>query len=567
MDNLKPQDTDAVHFWNCFVSQRKPVLLDGHLMDADWKATAKWDDAYLDKHAGDARVMVEQRDGPGGSYGQGRKVPMAFKDLLQRMREGDDTLYLTTQQVSVSKRDGHPELWGEPLCRLTQDFTPCPSLMGGLVPQQVNLWMGCAKDGASSGLHHDFHDNLYVLMRGQKRFRLWAPSHAPSMRTAGKISKVHPNGRIVYEGQGNIRADGSSASEVALWEACRSAEAAVQAAEQGVAEKRKGAAQALEAAEARLEAALDAQLTHKLSMPKSSGSKKKAEGSEEEEEEGEESSEEDDGSMDLLEGLQDDYMDEDAAESSQEEEKEGGHTGPDVRTGVEEEEGDPPSFCTGIDLSLPDEQLKAAFPGFPGKAAAMEVTLKAGQMLYLPAGWFHEVTSFSPQLRKKGKGSKSAAATGAPDAACGHMAVNLWFHPPDNLKARGSVGVARPYKSDYWPALWRSRAAALGLPVPSVHEAGNVGEHPEGPAGMESSDNQDETSEEDEENEGELLAKTEAEAQQQQQQQQNPQQLQQQMLQMFQMQQAMAMGGGAGMQQQRGGALPGQPPSVWREDF
>eukprot|EP00983_Pelagomonas_calceolata_P004558 148124-Pelagomonas_calceolata.AAC.9 len=192
-----------------------------------------------------------------------------------------------------------------------------------------------------------------------------------------------------------------------------------------------------------------------------------------------------------------DYMDEDAAESSQEEEKEGGHTGPDVRTGVEEEEGDPPSFCTGegkkskirlcpvfdfpsvvsmrkhvhekggrfisgfgasslpewIDLSLPDEQLKAAFPGFPGKAAAMEVTLKAGQMLYLPAGtvlcWFHEVTSFSPQLRKKGKGSKSAAATGAPDAACGHMAVNLWFHPPDNLKARGSVGVARPYKSDY----------------------------------------------------------------------------------------------------------------------
>ncbi|KAF5838459.1 cupin-like domain-containing protein [Dunaliella salina] len=218
VDIVKPHDTDAVHFWNCYVSQRKPVLLDGHLMDADWKATAKWDDAYLFKHAGDARVMVEQRDGPGGSYGQGRRVPMAFKDLLQRMREGDDTLYLTTQQVGVSKRDGHPELWAEPLCRLTQDFTPCPSLMGGLVPQQVNLWMGCAK---------------YVLMRGKKRFRLWAPSHASHMHTAGKIVKVHPNGRIVYEGQGDIRADGSSASEVALWEACRSAEAAVQAAEQG----------------------------------------------------------------------------------------------------------------------------------------------------------------------------------------------------------------------------------------------------------------------------------------------------------------------------------------------
>jgi hypothetical protein len=27
---------------------------------------------------------------------------------------------------------------------------------------QINLWMGCAPDGSSSGLHHDFHDNLYV---------------------------------------------------------------------------------------------------------------------------------------------------------------------------------------------------------------------------------------------------------------------------------------------------------------------------------------------------------------------------------------------------------------------
>jgi len=40
----------------------------------------------------------------------------------------------------------------------------------------------------------------------------------------------------------------------------------------------------------------------------------------------------------------------------------------------------------GVDLSRPDEELQAAFPGFPGKAAALEVTLRAGQMLYLPAG-------------------------------------------------------------------------------------------------------------------------------------------------------------------------------------
>jgi len=41
----------------------------------------------------------------------------------------------------------------------------------------------------------------YVLMRGQKRFRLWAPEYAPRMHTAGKVVRIHPNGRIVYEGQ------------------------------------------------------------------------------------------------------------------------------------------------------------------------------------------------------------------------------------------------------------------------------------------------------------------------------------------------------------------------------
>lgn len=35
-----------------------------------------------------------------------------------------------------------------------------------------NVWIGSSADGSSSGLHHDFHDNLYSLLRGRKRFRL-----------------------------------------------------------------------------------------------------------------------------------------------------------------------------------------------------------------------------------------------------------------------------------------------------------------------------------------------------------------------------------------------------------
>lgn len=47
------------------------VVLEGHLGDADWKATAKWDNAYLAKHAvrqtfAVALVLVEVLGGSSG---------------------------------------------------------------------------------------------------------------------------------------------------------------------------------------------------------------------------------------------------------------------------------------------------------------------------------------------------------------------------------------------------------------------------------------------------------------------------------------------------------------------
>jgi hypothetical protein len=39
--------------------------------------------------------------------------------------------------------------------------------------------------GTSSGLHHDYHDNLYALLCGSKTFHLYPPSDAPNMYTHG----------------------------------------------------------------------------------------------------------------------------------------------------------------------------------------------------------------------------------------------------------------------------------------------------------------------------------------------------------------------------------------------
>jgi hypothetical protein len=53
----------------------------------------------------------------------------------------------------------------------------------------------------------------------------------------------------------------------------------------------------------------------------------------------------------------------------------------------------PPSFSQ-VQLDLPEHELRQRYPRFPGLAATSVVVLQAGDMLYLPAGWCHEVTSY-----------------------------------------------------------------------------------------------------------------------------------------------------------------------------
>lgn len=50
--------------------------------------------------------------------------------------------------------DGHPALVGEPLASLQADFVARPALVGNLVTQSCNVWMGASQQGgrpAASG--------------------------------------------------------------------------------------------------------------------------------------------------------------------------------------------------------------------------------------------------------------------------------------------------------------------------------------------------------------------------------------------------------------------------------
>lgn len=368
-----------VHAWQ--------VILAGHPTDPSWTASDKWTDDYLIHTARDTPIKVEVRKGKSDQFGRDNKTEMSFAEFVGRVASGDDTLYLTTQAVKAAP-DGFPELHAGPVTRLADDFPTVPSLLGGLVPQNINLWMGAAPDGASSGLHHDFHDNLYVLLRGRKRFRLYSPELATRMYTHGCLRIIYPNGRIVYDGDDNIREDGADADDAAAWESRHCNDR--QPGENGGSDDEA------------LEEALDNAMAGDI-------------------------------------GLEDDYVGSDDDDDTKDfgEESDAGPGG-----GAASE---PPSFSK-VDLLRSDAEIAAEFPLFPGRKAAVVAELMAGDCLFLPAGWFHEVTSASP-------------AEGG-----GHLALNYWMHPPDALD-RGPATAASPYRHKMWPQLWRERQRRAGQTV------------------------------------------------------------------------------------------------------
>jgi len=200
-----------------FISQRKPVVLQGVLTDPEWKGNL-WSNTYLKEKAGKLKVRVEQSD-PENNFGTSLpRLKMTFSEFLDKISAGNENIYLTTQYDDDDDDDSHSSeeepseeeednplldscrvAFPTPVMRLFGEFPIRPQLLGNLIPQQCNLWMGTSKKGSSSGLHHDFHENLYILLRGEKRFTIVCPSQAPNLYTHGKIVKIHPNGLINYE--------------------------------------------------------------------------------------------------------------------------------------------------------------------------------------------------------------------------------------------------------------------------------------------------------------------------------------------------------------------------------
>lgn len=416
VDALDVPEADSVEyesfvrdFYHSYVKRRRPAVLrprhasrstsgrrigDARVIDTVLGVRWNVEPFSLQSMREDARVAntvvrVEKRSAECDErhcFGKGVYTETTMGELVRSFEVGgpeSSNLYLTTQKDAYDV-DGRPALISKPLdsmFRLGADggatFPLRPSILPYLVPSQINLWMGATASRTSSGLHHDFHDNLYTLMSGSKTFLLFPPPDARYLYPHGGDAHVMSNGLLRY-GRAPTTDDEDGWDEEAM---------------ATVRERMNCRKRLMEASKVA---------------------------------EGEEGEDELDRAMDDIlrnaarHHVVDDYDEECEGELDRdlEDDPMAGHAETIPRF--------PPSFSRiGSVLFGPggeDDNTRwksrwrdSQFP-MAAKARMMRCEIEAGSSLYIPASWWHEVVS-------QGGGDANV-----------HVALNYWFHPPDNLR-------------------------------------------------------------------------------------------------------------------------------------
>lgn len=184
---------DRIDFYTGSVIPRRPYLIRlGHLGRLGWN-TGRWTLDYLAERAGSQRVKVLHRQDPDGTFlpENTRKVEVLFARFLTEVMRpdiGTDDAYLNLQNGQSVEA---------PALQLLGDFS-IPDFYCEIPVKSINIWMGNSRHGIVTPLHHDFHDNLYVVVEGRKRFTLYPPSQACNLYPRGHLERVRDNGWIDY---------------------------------------------------------------------------------------------------------------------------------------------------------------------------------------------------------------------------------------------------------------------------------------------------------------------------------------------------------------------------------
>lgn len=287
-----------------------------------------------------------------------------------------------------------------------------------------------------------------MLIRGRKRFTIFSPKDAPFLYTQGKIAQIHSSGVLNYKGSISTRADGLN--NRATHQQCQTQ---------------------LESKIAEIELQIEALQSSQNTVPEQLREKLDAAELELE---------------NLLETILDDISNEGDIYSDFSDSENGSPLSPDgvpsskKQSERGKEEINLPHFCKIDPSYLHEPKPCDSHKKFPllRKATQVQCWVNPGEMLYLPAGWFHEVSSFNGSRSPSKNASLlfsdepkmhfSEDSNNDPSSheTLGHLAFNFWFHPPttDNFSC--------PYSDNFWEShfqkiIQRDLPAAL-LPILST---------------------------------------------------------------------------------------------------
>jgi Cupin-like domain len=388
--------------------ERRPSISDrfGHVRSPQrqcWMTMS----AFLQEICG-----LQEKEAAGDAINSTAKIKSDDDDATHPLEESSSFYYLSTQENTappVDAEDTYPpeSFFGPPCDRLRAlDIIPSHvSLAGNLRLSSCNLWMGrCGSNATHSGLHHDYHDNFYLLMLGEKEFILYPPHDAYHVAMSGEVERIHPNGLISYQ-NASIQSDGRPRNEITT--------IPDNGASDGDSSEANSDADKAERSAAVIGKGFDYESS---------------------------------GSDDEIGEVWSDDADQDAFDNDENDDD-------DVIGDQQQDETEamlPNNFSWIDPVSMDPNKIVETFPSY-ASATPIQVHLQAKQCLYLPASWLHCVISkgrckVTDNTSEKPHGSTKTNAEGLDIPSSVHMAINYWYHPPNCLES-----FEHPYDDrEYW---------------------------------------------------------------------------------------------------------------------
>lgn len=185
-------------FYYSYFTARQPVIIRTRsLAQLGWR-TELWSNEYLVYRAGAHEVRVLKRSTRDNFLPEKSSyVPMLFKDFIAHVMAkpgGDNSIYLNLQNDAILE---------SPALQLIGDFG-IPDYFKDLLLRTIILWMGNSREPITTPLHHDFNDNLYVVVEGRKHFTLFPPEQIANLYPRGKLLGTEANGIHQYESKNNM---------------------------------------------------------------------------------------------------------------------------------------------------------------------------------------------------------------------------------------------------------------------------------------------------------------------------------------------------------------------------